>query len=112
MNVMEDIRTGVRLEAERIKPWRDRVLIKVLPRPKEIGGIYVERRSASWEGKEAIWAQVLAVGDEVEQDVRVGDTVAIEAHAGKWVGDPEGDPETPVRMVDEEELLLKWEGSQ
>lgn len=85
-----------------LRPGRERVLIKILPRPKREGKIEILERSEAYEA-----GRVLAVGEGCHQ-LSVGDLVVFHRahlHAGS---SPASVFRKLKEMQEEEVMVLKW----
>ena len=93
----------------KIKPLKNRVLVTNM----HFGllttksGVILPDNDGTAAGTQPRWAKVYAVGPQ-QQDVQIGDWVLI-AH-GRWTRQvmlDQGDTDVDLRMVDENDILLK-----
>ena len=92
-----------------IRPLKKRVLVSNMHFGdiKTKGGIILKDDDGTADGTHPRWAKVYAVGPD-QQDVQIGEWVLI-AH-GRWTRQvilEQNDQDIDVRMVDENDILLK-----
>lgn len=94
-----------------IKPLRDKVLIKDFKKgARTIGGIYLRDDDAKVEGIRPRWAQVWKMGEDVNEDYKVGDWILIEH--GRWsrpIKVDDGSEEVVFYNIDRKGVILACE---